>query len=50
MFQIDTGDFKLMFEYDTEEELRFALEQAQRNSNTSPVTAFQGSQTTHRKL
>ena len=29
MFQIDTGDFKLMFEYDTEEELRFALEQAQ---------------------
>jgi len=28
MFQIDTGDFKLMFEYDTEEELRFALEQA----------------------
>ena len=26
MFQIDTGDFKLMFEYDTEEELRVALE------------------------
>ncbi len=28
MFQIDTGDFKLMFEYDTEEELRTALETA----------------------
>ena len=26
MFQIDTGDFKLMFEYETEEELLIALE------------------------
>ena len=40
MFQIDTGDFKLLFEYDTEEELRIALEQAKEIQIQAQIQRF----------
>jgi hypothetical protein len=40
MFQIDTGDFKLLFEYDTEEELRIALEQAKEIQIQTQIQRF----------
>jgi hypothetical protein len=30
LYKLEMGDFKLMFEYDTEEELKIALENAQK--------------------
>ncbi len=40
MFQIDTGDFKLMFEYDTAEELRIALESVKEMQIQAQVQRF----------
>ena len=40
MFKLETADFKLMFEYDTEEELRVALEQVKEMQIQSQLERF----------